>query len=160
VVAAAAFLEGGLVTREGGLIALAATALTLLSPFLFMGWLARVSGWTRLAAQYPDDGRMPERRMWLGYAVFRGWVGYNGALIVASDARGLFLRALPVLLSWAHPPVFIPWAEIERIEHGGRWYGRVHEIHTRRAADVRFALRKRTYAFVRDDARAAHVPGA
>jgi hypothetical protein len=160
VVAAPAPVEGGLVTREGGLIVLAATALALLSPLLLMGGLARLSGWTRLAARYPDNGPMPERRTWLGYAVFRGWVGYNGALIVASDSRGLFLRTLPVLLSWAHPPVFIPWSDVERIEHEVRWVVRVHRIHTRRAADVHFALRDRTYAFVRDDARAAHVAGA
>jgi hypothetical protein len=86
-------------------------------------------------------------------------VGYNGALVVASDASGLYLSVWG-LLSWAHPPVFIPWTEVERIEHRRALAVRLHEIHVRRAPEVRFALRDRTYALVRDDAISAGVPGA
>ena len=95
----------------------------------------------------------------MGFAVFRGWVGYNGALIVASDARGLFLSTLPILL-WSHPPIFIPWAEVERIEHQERWHWSLHVIRVRRAPEVRFGLRERTYRFVQPDAAAAGVAGA
>src|SRR5262249_29450096 len=75
-------------------LSLAAALVTLLSPLILMPLFARVGGWTELAEGYPSDGEGPRRRMWLGHAVFRGWVGYNGALIVASDARGLFLSTL------------------------------------------------------------------
>jgi len=121
--------------------------------------LARIGGWRTLAERYPRNDAMPPRKMWMGFAVFRGWVGYNGALVVASDARGLFLSALPILL-WSHPPIFIPWADVERIEHRSTWYGRVHEIRVRRAPEVRFGLRERTYRFVQPDAAAAGVAGA
>jgi len=79
--------------------------------------------------------------------------------VVASDQSGLFLSVWP-LLSWAHPPVFIPWTQVERVQRGSRWYGEAYEIHTRRAPEVRFALRERTYRLVRGDAKAAGVPGA
>ena len=137
----------------------AIVALTLLVPVAIMPVLARAGGWTILAQRYPESAPMPPPKTRFGYGVFAGWVGYNGALVVASDRSGLFLRVWP-LLSWAHPPVFIPWTEVERVEHPRRFAVRLHEIHVRRAPEVRFALRDRTYGLVRDDAVAARVPGA
>jgi hypothetical protein len=137
----------------------AVVALTLLLPVCIMPVLARAGGWTILAERYPASAPMPRPRTRFGYGVFAGWVGYNGALVVSSDASGLFLSVWP-LLSWAHPPVFIPWTEVERIEHTRRFAVRLHEIHVRRAPEVRFALRDRTYRLVRGDAEAAGVPGA
>ena len=134
-------------------------ALTLLLPVCIMPVLARVGGWTILAERYPASAPMPSPKTRFGYGVFAGWVGYNGALVVASDQGGLYLRVWP-LLSWAHPPVFIPWTEVERIEHSRRLAIRLHEIHVRRAPEVRFALRDRTYGLVRDDAVSGGVPGA
>src|SRR5262249_9786312 len=101
----------------------------------------------------------PPPKTRFGYGVLAGWVGYNGALVVASDASGLYLSVWP-LLAWAHPPVFIPWTEVERIEHTSRLRMSLPAIHTRRAPEVRFALRDRTYALVFGDAVAARVPGA
>lgn len=84
-------------------------------------------------------------------------MGYNGALIVASDDRGLSLRATPLLLSWCHPPIFIPWSEIQRIEPTSRG-DKVYRIHTIQAPEVDFALRPETFALIREDAKRAGVP--
>lgn len=121
--------------------------------------IARIGGWRALAERYPAHEPMPRPRRWLGHAVFRGWVGYNGALVVASDARGLYFRTWPLLLPWCHPPIFIPWTEVEAIVRSRHRYGALYEIRTRRAAGVRFGLRERTFRFVRDDAARARVAG-
>jgi hypothetical protein len=133
--------------------------LVLLVPPTVILVLSRLSGWNRLAEYYPATGDLPPPARWMGYGVFRGWIGYNGGLVVASDVRGLFLRGLPVLLSFCHRPIFIPWSEITGIEERAGWNGRVYAIHTRRAREVDFALRPSTFAVVRNDARASGVPG-
>lgn len=120
--------------------------------------IARTGGWHALAARYPLRGRFPRPGTRFGFGVFHGWVGYNGALIVAGDERGLYLRATPVLLSWCHPPIFIPWSEIRKIEPSSSW-DRVYRIHTVRAPEVEFALRPGTFAVVREEAKRAGVPG-
>jgi hypothetical protein len=93
----------------------------------------------------------------MGYGVFRGWIGYNGGIVVASDYRGLYLRAMPVLLSFCYDPIYIPWSEILRIERedGLLWNG--YRIVTVLAPDVRFALGSSTFDAVRDDAQTAGV---
>jgi hypothetical protein len=121
--------------------------------------LSRISGWNLLAEHYPATGDIPPARKWMGYGVFRGWMGYNGGIVVSSDVRGLYLRGMPLLLSFCHRPVFIPWSEMTRIEERSGWNGRVYAIRTRRASEVDFGLRPSTFAVVRDDARSAGVPG-
>jgi hypothetical protein len=95
----------------------------------------------------------------MGYGVFRGWIGYNGGIIVASDAAGLYLRGMPLLLSWCHAPIFIPWPEVTHIRREGGLLTDVFQIETRAAPEVHFALRSSTFDAIRDDARAAGVPG-
>ena len=85
---------------------------------------------------------------------------YKGALIVTSDARGLHLATWPVLLSWCHAPVFIPWSEVVEVQERRIFFVAVQEIVTRRTPHLRFALRAGTFALVRADARAAGVRGA
>ena len=122
--------------------------------------ISRYSGWNLLAEHYPGSGDFPRPGRWLGYGVFRGWLGYNGGIVVASDSRGLYLRAMPILLSFCHRRIFIPWSDVAVIERKQGWWGRpLFAIRTRRAAEVDFALRPSTFAVVRDDARGASVPG-
>jgi hypothetical protein len=120
---------------------------------------SRLSGWNLLAEHYPVTGDPPPTKKWMGYGVFRGWIGYNGGIIVGSDARGFSLRAMPILLSFCHRPIFIPWSEVSRIEERSGWKGRTYAIRTRRAREVNFALRPSTFQVVRSDARNAEVPG-
>jgi len=80
--------------------------------------------------------------------------------VVASDSKGLYLRAMPIILSFCHRRIFIPWSDITGIEEQrARWGRHVYAIRTRRAKEVDFALRPLTFAVVRDDARSAGVPG-
>lgn len=134
--------------------------LVVLVPFGVILVLSRISGWNLLAEHYPATGALPPTKKRMGYGVFRGWIGYNGGIIVGSDARGLSLRAMPILLSFCHRPIFIPWSEIGRIEERSGWNGRTYAVRTRRAQEVSFALRPSTFAAVRDDAKSAGVPGA
>jgi len=129
--------------------------LAVIAPIYF---ISRTTGWLTLAERYPSTGTPPAARTWLGYGVFRGWMGYNGALIVSSDATALYLSTWP-LFSWCHPAIQIPWREVSELrEEGGFWGARV-TIRTIGAPDVDFALRPRTFALVRDDAKQAGVPG-
>lgn len=137
---------------------IAVPALLLAPTIIFV--LSRVDGWHTLARRYPRAGPRPPARVRLGYGVFRGWIGYNGGLVIAVDHRGLCLSAMPVILSWCHPPVFIPWAEIVEIRRARSL--RVfptYRIHTRQAHDVDVALRPGTFDRIRDDVRRAGVPG-
>ena len=133
--------------------------LVILLPVVIIVAISRYSGWNLLAEHYPASGDFPRPSKWMGYGVFRGWVGYNGGLIVASDASGLYLRTWPILLSFCHRRIFIPWSGITGIEERSGWSGVVVAIRTRRATEVDFALRPGTFAVVRDHAKAAGVPG-
>lgn len=139
--------------------ALALAFLASLVPVGIILLVSRLSGWQRLAEHYPARGPMPSRRRWFGYGVFRGWLGYNGGLVVAGDEAGLHLGALPVLLSFCHRPIFIPWSDLREIRRRRRWHGTTYALRTVHAAEVDFALRQGTFAFVRDHATRAGVPG-
>ncbi len=137
---------------------LAVPALLVAPTLIFV--FSRVDGWRTLAVRYPLAGPRPPACVRLGYGVFRGWIGYNGGLVISVDHRGLYLATMPVILSWCHPPVFIPWPEIAEIRRS-RALGvfPTYRIHTRRAPEVDFALRTGTFARIRDDVRRAGVPG-
>jgi hypothetical protein len=120
---------------------------------------SRISGWQTLARRYPPCGPFPKPKVRMGSGVFRGWIGYNGGIVVASDAQGLYLRAMPVLLSFCHDPIFIPWAEVTGISREGGALSAGYRIVAVQAPEVRFALRPPTFRAVRQDALAAGVPG-
>jgi len=142
-----------------GAIVAAVAVLSIASPIAAIVLLSRLSGWSTLAERYPGRTRPAKVLRWLGYAVFRGWIGYNGGLVVGSDGEGLDLRAMPVILSFCHPPIFIPWREIARIESRARWFGTGYYLVTRRAPEVDIALRPGTFEVVRTDATSAGVAG-
>lgn len=144
--------------NESHVTALGLGAVAIAIPAGLIYLIARTGGWHALAKRYPLRGPFPPPRTRFGYGVFHGWMGYNGALIVASDELGLYLRATPVLLSWCHPPIYIPWSEIERIELTSGW-DKAYRIRTLQAPEVNFALRPGTFAHIREDAKRAGVPG-
>lgn len=134
--------------------------LTLLASAGVLVAISRYSGWNLLAEHYPGTGDFPPPAKWLGYGVFRGWVGYNGGIVVASDWQGLYLRGMPVILSFCHRRIFIPWTDVSSIEKKSGWWGRtIYAIRTRRAPEVDFALRPGTFDVVREDAHRAGVAG-
>jgi len=133
--------------------------LALLVPVGTIVLISRLSGWQRLAEHYPARGEMPRRRKRMGYGVFRGWIGYNGGLVVAADGEGLHVAAMPVLLSFCHPRIFIPWSDVREIRRRRHLWQTFYEIETLRAPEVAFALRGGTFAFVRDHVSRAGVAG-
>ena len=91
--------------------------------------------------------------------MFRHWIGYNGGIVISSDTRGVYLAAMPLILSFCHPPVFIPWSEIREIRKARSLMSEGYELDTLRASDVRFMLRTSTFDFVKQNARDAGVKG-
>jgi len=130
--------------------------LLVIGPGLIMAF-SRLSGWKTLSDRYPCRTELPERRRRFGYGVFRGWIGYNGGLVVSADARGFYLAAMSVLLSFCHAPIFIPWSEVTEIRRRRIWLRTCYQISARRAPEVDFALRRGTFAFVAPFAERAGV---
>jgi hypothetical protein len=127
-------------------------------PAVIIFFLSRISGWSALAQRYPLRGGFPKPKKRFGYGFFRGWVGYNGGIIVGSDQSGLYLRAMPVILSFCHAPIYIPWREVSAIDPLSGWI-RGYRIRTAQAANVNFAMRPQTFAVIRHDAKSAGVSG-
>lgn len=95
-------------------------------PIYFVGLWVGVSalislagGWWGLAKRYRTERTFPAHKRSLQRGQMRAGTGYNGVLTLASDAEGLYLGVM-FLFRVAHPPLFIPWSEIE-IEEPKRW---------------------------------------
>lgn len=99
-------------------------------PFLFAGlwlvvmaFLAKLGGWQRLVEQYrlTDrflDGHMPEgQEINWNSAVFSKSlpVNYNGCINLTFNSEGLGLAPMLIFSMW-HPPLFIPWRDIDLSE--------------------------------------------
>jgi hypothetical protein len=89
-----------------------------------LGFVARLGGWSRLAAAYPLRERFQgERKRFasgslLGGSFFGLPCDYNGSLTLGANPDGLLVAVLPVLRP-GHPPLFIPWQDITaRVEKG------------------------------------------
>jgi hypothetical protein len=134
--------------------------LALAVPATLIFVLSRAAGWPILADRYPARHERPRPLVWMGYGVFRGWIGYNGGLVISGDERGLYLSAMPLVLSWCHAPIFIPWGEIREIRPRKRFWARLLEIHTVGAPEVDMAIHSGSFAPVRPFAVAAKVPGS
>lgn len=132
-------------------------AAVFLTPAAIIYFISRLGGWKTLSEHYPCFESSPSPKKWLGYGVFRKWIGYNGGIVVSSNERGLYLAGMPVLLSFCHPPIFIPWSDVQEIRARARFWDTLYEIHTRRAPEVDFALRRGTFDFVRQNAARAGV---
>jgi hypothetical protein len=73
--------------------------------------ISYASGWHSLHSSFPaSDESLSNRSLTSG--TFRYVVGYNNVLWVSSNRQGLHLAML-FLFRFGHPPVFIPWSEIE-----------------------------------------------
>jgi hypothetical protein len=139
------------------LLVVLAPLAVLLFVLVLLGALSRLSGWSRLADAYPGRAQAARPRRRWGYAVFRGWIGYNGCLVVAADERGMDIAGMPLLLTFGHPPIYIPWSEVIQIRWRRILWMPCYGIRTRRAPEVDFALHRRTFEFVRPQALRAQI---
>ena len=87
--------------------------------------LAELGGWGELARLYREpEGtvRAPVRSFQMGSLdLRRGWfplpVNYGGCMVIEVAAAGLHLRPWRPF-SFRHPPLLIPWSEMERVQRG------------------------------------------
>ena len=82
--------------------------------------LAYFAGWRSLAQEYPASSPFRGRRFHFCSAQFAGWVGYNGSFTPGADRTGLFIAVWPVFRLF-HPPMLVPWSEIQVSVEKGRW---------------------------------------
>ncbi|HBL15379.1 MAG: hypothetical protein A2X36_08355 [Elusimicrobia bacterium GWA2_69_24] len=116
---------------------------------LVNGILARMSGWAALAERYPLRGQAPPPATSMGYGAFRGWLGYNGCLIIAVDDTGFYLAGWPIFLAPTHKPIHIPWGELTEIRLHKLLWARSFQLVARSAPEVDFRLNERTFALIR-----------
>jgi len=113
---AVTILAAGASGGEGGPFPVWAFAAAF--PLFFAGmWvatcflIARLGGWSALAAAYAAAGPF-EGRLWrFRSGALRRLSGYNGCLTVGAGKRGLYL-AVMLLFRAGHPPLFVPWSDI------------------------------------------------
>ena len=81
--------------------------------------IAAFSGWRRLAQVYslttPFNGQQWRFRS----ARMRWSTNYNGCLTIGANVRGLYLGVL-LVFRIGHPPVFVPWSEVQMTVHKAR----------------------------------------
>jgi hypothetical protein len=90
-----------------------------------IGGLAELGGWTELARLYaepPGLVRAPVRSFRMASLdLRRGWfplpTNYGNCIVLEVAQAGLHLRTWR-LLRFGHPPLLIPWGQIERAEPG------------------------------------------
>jgi hypothetical protein len=96
--------------------------------------IAAMSGWRRLAQSYrltsPFNGR--HWRFCSGH--MRWSTNYNGCLTIGADVRGVYLAVL-FLFRIGHPPLFVPWSDVQVAASEGRFFS-YHEFGFRRAPGV------------------------
>lgn len=88
--------------------------------YLVLWILAVSSGWRKLSRRFyvpaplsAEPGQPTMARI--------GAVRYNGALKIAMESRGLFLAPYRIFRPF-HPPLLIPWSEIQIGEATGRMF--------------------------------------
>jgi hypothetical protein len=87
--------------------------------------LAKVSGWTRLAARYPGADP-PQGTNYTKQTVQVGAVRYRNCVTVCLSPQGLYLWARPTLSKY--PPVLIPWDGIQRVQETRLYWERALQL--------------------------------
>ena len=82
--------------------------------FLVIALLSYAGGWWALAREYREDAlTVADGPKWNFQSVcLRKWCGYNGGVVVIAGETGLRLSVWPIIRP-AHPPLFLPYAEME-----------------------------------------------
>ena len=121
--------------------------------------LSHFAGWRSLAPQYRAATPFRGRRFHFSSAQFGGWVGYNGSFTPGADHNGLFVAVWPIFRI-CHPPLLVPWSEIQVSLEKRRWltvvlltFARVPSARVR----ISFRLAERLVA---ESAGSFHVPAA
>ena len=110
---------------------LAIAGFLVVFPLFWCGivWLVGAMGWRRLAGRYPAAAR-PEvtaRRVATATSARLGVVNYNGTVHVGVSPEGLHLSVMSIFRV-GHPPLLIPWDEIEASPPHREWFREVCEL--------------------------------
>lgn len=113
---------------------------------LILGFIAELGGWRELARLYPEPkgiARKPIRSFGMtSLDLRRGWfplpVNYGNVVVLVVGSQGLHLR-LWRIISFRHPPLLIPWTQVERFEAGHLLFWRTLTI-TPRGTNTRIRL--------------------
>ena len=74
--------------------------------------ISLAGGWWGLSKQYRTERTFPAHKKSFQRGQMRGTTAYNGVLTLGSDAEGVYLGVM-FLFRCAHPPLFIPWSDVE-----------------------------------------------
>ena len=96
--------------------------------------LARVGGWAALAAVYRLQDSFDGRRWHFQSAQMRWATNYGSCLSVGVSPRGLYL-SVPFLFRPTHPPLLVPWADIDVQVRRLTWFTAV-ELRFRRVPGI------------------------
>jgi hypothetical protein len=88
--------------------------LILVISFVISWW----SGWALLARKFRAREQFRGERRWWISGRMRWLAGYHNCLIAGANPEGLYLATFPFFPLF-HPPLFIPWTEIQ-VPGGGR----------------------------------------
>lgn len=92
---------------------------------LILGFLAELGGWRELGQLYPEPKGIKRQAIrsfgMTSLDLRRGWfplpVNYGNIVAVVVGAAGLHLRVWKIF-AFRHPPLLIPWTQVERFEAG------------------------------------------
>ena len=109
------------------------------------GWfiislVARLSGWSQLAGSYRANSPF-QGETWRFQSVQMRYLShYNNCLTFGADAQGLYI-AMFFFLRAGHPPLFIPWEELE-IRPDKRFFVNGYELRFRQVSGVYMWVRQ------------------
>jgi hypothetical protein len=110
--------------------------------FLIAYIIATVGGWRWLALRFRLQGDFNGPRWSWQSAKMRGLSNYNNCLIVGADGAGLYVATL-LIFRFAHPALYIPWAEITVQPYEGllrRFLGGLSELRLGRTEQIPFRI--------------------
>lgn len=123
-------------------------------PFLFIaGWvggcflLSLIGGWWSLATEYKLEGDFDGKKLWFRSGRL-GMTGYGACLVLGAGSQGFYLSVLP-LFRLGHPPLLIPWQDVEVSEESVFWVKRV-VFRFKKVPKIRFALPKQVALKLRE----------
>lgn len=116
--------------------------------WVLLNLIAWVSGWKILAGRFTAQQPFSRQDSKWNSARMRYFAGYNNCLRVGADHAGLFIQ--PMLgVRTAHPPLFIPWAEITIEQPAGWLKGGFVSLRLGRSEQIPFTIRQSLAAGLR-----------
>jgi hypothetical protein len=108
--------------------------------------------WRQLASSYGDRSTFIGQK-WHFQAVSTSWANYRSCVTVGINSVGLYV-APPSLFRGGHPPIVIPWAELQ-IEQKRRLLDTVYNLRTNACPKIRIHITSELFKKLNDNS--SHV---